>query len=114
MTRLDTFTLEVHTGANRGPERFRYSINGFELDFEECEGGTDAGECLKLSASPQSFPHSLALRGPDEGTWDIESVVAVYHCMGEPPYTIRLGAVELDHESDLNIWHEKPQPVFEV
>ena len=30
------------------------------------------------------------------------------------PYTIRMGAVTLDDESNLNFWNEPPLPVFDV
>lgn len=114
MPRLETVTLEITTGENPGPEQPTYNINGFPVDFDSVEGSTAPGDTLKVTGNPQSFPHSLTLRGPDEGAWDIESVLATYQCAGEEPYTVRLGAVSLDAESDLNIWHERPAPTFDV
>lgn len=116
MPKLDTFTLEIKTGDRAGPETPTFNINGFPLEFDEVEGGTGRGETLKATGSPQSFPHSLTLAGPDEGSepWDIEWVTATYECMGDEPYTVRMGAVTLDDNSDLNIWHERPAPVFDV
>lgn len=114
MPRLDTFTLEVTTGDRPGPEKPLFTINGFPLEFETVEGGTGAGETLKATGEPHSFPHALTLRGPEEGPWDIAGVVATYHVAGEEPYTVHLGAVTLDGESDLNIWHERPAPTFDV
>jgi len=114
--RLDTFTLEIKTGERSGPEKPNFNINGFPLEFDDLEGGTGSGETLNAMGSPQSFPHALALIGPADGQepWDIESVKATYHCGGAEPYTIHLGAVTLDDESNLNIWHEPPLPTFDV
>jgi hypothetical protein len=92
----------------------RYSINGFKLDFDELNGGTGPGETLEALGRPESFPHSLHLTGPQNGTWEIEGIEATYECMGLEPYTVRLGAITLDDESDLNIWHERPAKVIDV
>lgn len=115
MPRLDTFTLEITTGNRPGPEKLGFNINGFPLDFDEIEGGTGSGETLNAMGSPQSFPHALALIGPTEGEpWDIESVTVTYNCGGMDAYTVHLGAVTLDDESNLDIWHEPPLPTFDV
>lgn len=114
MARLETFTLEIKNGENGGPARPMYAINGFPIEFESYAGSPEKGEVLKVTGSPQSFPHSLTLTGPEEGSWDIESIEAVYYCHTEDPYTILMGAVSLDKETCLNIWHERPMPVFDV
>lgn len=109
-----SFTLRIRTGEkglNRPPQ---YSINGFTLDFEQITGGTGPGETAEVTGKPESFPHSLVLVGPTEGHWDIAGVEATYHCAGEPPYSIRLGAVTLDDRSDLNIWYARPERVIDV
>jgi hypothetical protein len=114
MPRLESFELKIKTG-ERGPNRTpRYEINGFALDFVEIEGGNGPGETLELAADPQSFPHSLVLVGPESGQWDIAEVEATYNVMGGDPYTVRLGAVTLDEESNLNIWHERPAVLLDV
>jgi hypothetical protein len=116
MPRLDNFTLEIKTGDARGPEHPQFSINGFPLDFDEAEGSTDAGADLKATGTPRSFPHSLVLKGPEDGqaAWAIESITATYRCDGVEPYTVQLGAVTLDDHSDLNIWHEPPPVTYDV
>jgi hypothetical protein len=116
MPKLESFEMEIRTGDRPGPDTPRFNINGFPLDFDAMEGGTGSGETLKAVGSPGSFPHALTLSGPEEGSspWDIESVRITYACMGIDPYTVRLGAIALDDESDLNIWHERPAPVFDV
>ncbi len=116
MPKLDAFTLEITTGKRSGPEKPGFNINGFPLDFDDIDGGTGSGESFCAKGSPQSFPHALALIGPAEGQepWDIESATVTYHCSGMDEYTVHLGAVELDDESNLNIWHEPPLPTFDV
>jgi hypothetical protein len=114
MPKLNTFDVVVKTGASGRTTAPKWVINGFPVDFDESKGGTGPGEMFEATGNPGSFPHTLLLQGPHEGTWDIESVKVTYYPNGEEPYTVRLGAVTLDHESDLNIWHERPQPVFDV
>ena len=114
MPRLDSFKLEIKTGERGGPDRPRYSINRFPLDFDETEGSTKPGETLTVTGHPQSFPHTLLLIGPEDGAWDISGVTATYYCSGQDPYTVRMGSVTLEDDADLNIWHEKPLPTFDV
>lgn len=114
MPRLESFSLTIKTG-DTGPSYMpRYSINGFELDFDELEGGTGAGETLVANGAPQSFPHTLTLIGPDEGSWDIEGAELNYEVAGGEPYQVKLGAVTLADDEDLNIWHERPEKVIDV
>ena len=114
MPRLDTFEIEIKTGENGHRDIPQYVINGFPLTFEHSEGTTESRGVLKATGAPQSFPHSLVLRGPSEGVWDIEETTITYYSMGSAPYTVRLGAVTLDHESDLNILHQAPAQSFDV
>jgi len=114
MPRLETFTLTLKTGERGLDATPQYLINGFALDFDSVEGGTGPGETLKATGDPQSFPHSLVLRGPVGGPWDIESAEITYDVFQAEPYTIRLGSVTLDDESDLNIWYERPEKVVDV
>lgn len=114
MPRLTAFDLKIKTGEQGRATPPQYSINGFELDFEQATGGCGPGETFEATGSPDSFPHTLVLRGPDEGVWRIEGITATYYPAGEEPYTLRYGPVELDDESDLDIWHPRPLPVFDV
>ncbi|GMV99146.1 MAG: hypothetical protein AMXMBFR84_02850 [Candidatus Hydrogenedentota bacterium] len=114
MPRLNTFDIKVKTGANGPAKEPRWVINGFEVEFDIAKGGTGPGEMFEGTGNPGSFPHSLLLRGPDEGMWDIEETSITFYPDGLSPYTVRLGAATLDSESDLNIWYEKPQPALEV
>lgn len=92
----------------------KYAINGFPLDFDEAKGGVGPHETAELTGSPQSFPHSLVLIGPEEGAWDISGITATYNCAGSQPYTVRLGAVTVDDDADLNIWYQRPARVLDV
>jgi len=114
MPRLETFSLTIKTGAQGLGKPPKYAINGFPLEFEEAKGGTGPGETIELTGSPQSFPHSLTLAGPEEGEWEIAEIQARYECAGSEPYTVRLGHVVLDDSADLNIWHQRPERVFDV
>lgn len=114
MPRLDTFHLTLQTGGE-GPGTIpKYTINGFPLEFDESSGGTGPGETLNAVAHPQSFPHTLVLGGPVQGSWEIAGGEIVYHCDGEEAYTITLGAVTLDDRADLNLWYARPPKVFDV
>jgi hypothetical protein len=114
MPRLDSFTVRVKTGKNAPPETPKYVINGFLVDFDKIEGAAAPGQAFEATGEPGSFPHSLLLCGPKDGLWDIEELTATYRCQGEEPYTIRFGSITLDETSDLNIWLERPAPVFDV
>lgn len=114
MPRLESFTLKVTTGERGLAAAPKYAINGFPLDFDEVKGGTGPGETAELTGSPQSFPHSLVLSGPEEGAWDISGAVLTYTCAGSTPYTVRLGAITLEDDMDLNIWHQRPAKVLDV
>lgn len=114
MPRLQTFHLKIKTG-DQGPRTVpRYSINGFNIDFDEVAGGTGPGEVLEATGHPASFPHTLILSGPSEGAWEIKEIEAKYEVDGGEPYTIRMGPLTLDQKSDLNIWHPRPPKVLDV
>ena len=114
MPRLESFTMKVSTGERGLAELPKYAINGFPLEFDEVKGGFGPGESAETLASPQSFPHSLVLVGPEEGAWDVREILITYHCAGAQPYSVRLGAVTLEDDTDLNIWHQRPARVLEV
>jgi hypothetical protein len=111
---LQSFTLVVKTGEYGNPELPRYAINGFPLDFEESSGGCGPGEIFHATGYPESFPHSLLLVGPSDGVWDLEETSVTLWIEGERPYTVRLGSVQLDNLSDLNLWYEPPLPVYHL
>lgn len=116
MPKLDTFILELKTGDRPGPKTPSFNINGFPLEFDELEGSAEAHQTFVATGNPMSFPHAMGLIGPAEGAepWDIESVSITYHCMNMEPYTVRLGSIALDDESNMNLWHEPPPVTFDV
>jgi hypothetical protein len=114
MPRLESFTLELRTGEKGLAHVPRYSINGFEIEFDAVEGGCGPGETLRATAMPQSFPHKLILQGPEEGTWDIAGATLTFQVQGGEPYTVRLGGVTLGDRDDLNLWYERPEKVIDV
>lgn len=111
---LQSFTLTVKTGEHGIAEMPRYAINGFPLEFEESSGGCGPGEEFHATGYPGSYPHSLLLVGPREGVWDIEETSVTYWLEGERPYSVRLGAAQLNETSDLNLWYEPPMPVHHL
>jgi len=114
MPRLQSFELTIRTGEQGRDDIPQYSINGFALDFDETEGTCASGDTLQATGMPDSYPHSLLLKGPHAGLWKIEGITATYYPAGEAPYTVRFGPVELDGESDLNIWQPRPPLTFDV
>lgn len=114
MPKLNTFDITIKTGARGLAYPPKWSINGFIVDFEQTEGSAEPGGVFHGVANPGSFPHSLVIKGPDSGAWDIEEAKITYFPAGEEPYSVRLGAVTLDDDADLNIWFERPQVLFDV
>lgn len=114
MPKLNSFELIIRTGEKPLESTPTFIINGFPLDFEQVEGSTGVGDTLRATGSPESFPHTLLLHGPEEGEWEITEIRATYFTQGEEPYHIRFGRVLLDDKSDLNIWAERPLPTFDV
>jgi hypothetical protein len=114
MPRLESFQIRVFTGEKGKNELPHFIINGFPLEFEQAEGSTEPGGEFVGQGSPGSFPHTLLLAGPEEGEWHIKEVELTYFPDGEEPYKVRLGDVTLDDNADLNIWHPRPLPTFDV
>lgn len=113
MPKLDTLELKIKTG-DRGINHVpTYAINGYEIPFNTIQGGHGPGETLEAFGSPNSFPHSLTLTGPDEGFWDIEQIEATFH-VGGKPYTVRLGAITLDSATKLQLWYDRPPSLLDV
>lgn len=114
MPRLQCFDLTVKTGEHGCDRQPAFVINGFELEFDNADGSYETGGTLICKGSPDSFPHSLHLTGPNEGVWDIDELEITYYPYGEEPYTLRFAPISIDSESDLNIWHKKPSAVWDV
>ncbi len=113
MPRLETLELKITTGQRGRTSIPGYAINSHDIAFDTLEGGCGAGETLFASGSPQSFPHSLTLTGPEDGVWDIARIEATFH-VGMTPYSVFLGAVTLDSETKLNLWYDRPPVLLDV
>ena len=114
MPRLESFSIKIKTGDAGLQDTPKYSINGFPLEFDEATGSVEAGETFEGKGFPQSFPHTLLLSGPTDGTWDIQGIEATYQCAHFEPYTVRLGAIQLHDNADLNLWYEPPPKALDV
>lgn len=114
MPKLNSFQVQMRTGKRGCIEAPTFKINGFALDFCDCTGSFESGSTFEGTGAPQSVAHSLVLCGPQEGFWDIDETTVTYQLAGEPPYSVRLGPVTLDQESDMNLWRERPLPTLDV
>lgn len=114
MPKLNSFTIRIRTGSQGREDLPKFKINGFPLGFTDVSGGVGPGESCDGNGHPQSVAHSLILCGPEKGTWSIEETEVTYCLAGEEPYTIHFGPVCLDDQSDMNLWQERPLPVFDV
>ena len=114
MPRIDRFTVTIQTGAtgNAGPVRFDF--NGHTMGFEESDGGTGGGERFEGSFAARSVAHSVALVGPEDGTWDIERITVRYETTDGDPWDVSFGPITLDGFTALDIWHDRPLPTFDV
>ncbi len=114
MPRLNRFTIKIHTGEKglSGPVQCKF--NGHVLPLENISGGTGPGEVYEGSFSPLSFIHGFTLVGPPAGEWNIHRIDLSYDAEGMGSYEISLGEVTLDETTELNLWKEKPLPLFDV
>ncbi len=114
MPKLNTFKIRVETGdvGREGPVHF--NINNHRVPFEDPPGGGGPGEIFESGFEIRSFAHSLTLVGPEQGNWKIKKVRMEYECENTEPYSVTLGAVELDATTELNIWQEPPLPTWDV
>lgn len=114
MPRLDRFEVILTTGEQGRDDLPAWKINGFEQPFVEVEGTCASGMTFKGIGQPRSFPHSLVISGPAEGSWDIQHLVITYHNAGAEPYTVEFGAIEVTNDADVNIVAEPPLATYDV
>ena len=108
------FSIKIETGDQGITEPVKFSINGFPVPFENGVGGTGPGQVFEANYEVNSFPHSLALVGPDKGIWAIKKISMEYHCQDVEPYSGMFGEVTLDETVEVDIWKEPPLPSFNV
>ncbi len=114
MPKLISFKVKIETGETGTTGPVKFSINGHTVPFEEVEGGVGAGETFAGSYEVNSFAHSLAVVGPDDGKWEIKNISVDFDCDNTSPYSIKLGGVTLDETTEVNIWRDPPRPVYMV
>ena len=114
MPKINSFQLRLTTGARGRTDVPPFVINGFEVPLEKVTGGCGAGQVLEAEGNPQSFAHALLLRGPSEGAWDVTGFEITYHCGPKDSYSHRFGPATVESDGDLNLFEEKPLPVYDV
>ena len=114
MPRLESFTIKITTGDNGRDDIPGFAFNSIPCEFEEVSGNAKTNEAMEGFFAPRSFTHSFVLKGPEQGSWDIKETEITYLVDGQEPYSVRFGAVSLDSNSDMNLWHEPPSEEFDV
>lgn len=114
MPKLTKFKIKIETGNKGMEEPARFSFNSHILPLEELTGGTNPGETLEGGYSVNSMAHSMALVGPENGTWSIQKIKVDFECENTPPYSVEYSAVELDESIELDIWKDPPLSTFDV
>lgn len=113
MPRVARLQLTITTGESGRVGPVILAFNSHPIPLLDAAGGCGAGETLTATLHPASFAHSVWLEGPDAGVWDIQSVEVTYDS-GSGPWTVRFGAARLDDQTSLDIWEERPLPVWDV
>lgn len=115
MKRLEDFMIKIRTGPRGRDTVPRVCINDSDCyELENVEGSTMSGGILQGAYSPHKVIHRFVLEGPDRGCWDLEEAEVTLNVRNREPYSVRLGAVTLDAQSDLNLWYESPEDTFDV
>ncbi len=114
MPKLNNFKVKIETGDQGMPGPVQFNINSHTLPFENPTGETGAGGIFEGGFNVNSFAHSLALVGPEEGQWHIKKVQVDFDCESVAPYSVTFGEVTLDDSSQLDIWQDPPLPTFDV
>ncbi|NIQ03174.1 MAG: helicase [Nitrospinaceae bacterium] len=114
MPKLKRFKIQIDTGRTGTGEPVFFTINNHKLPLEDTRGKVQPGETFEGGFEIGSFVHSLTLVGPETGKWDIRKVQLDFECENTDPYSIVLGEVTLDPETELNIWREPPLPTWDV
>jgi hypothetical protein len=114
MPKLKTFKIKIETGDSGIDEPVRFSVNGFQIPFEDFKGTPQSGETFEGSYDINSFPHSLSLVGPEKGDWNIKEMAVEFHVENADPYSVSFGEIKLDETNEANIWQDPPLPTFDV
>ncbi len=111
---LSSFKIAIQTGDVGTDETVHYEFNSHKLELCDIEGGTAPGQRFEGTGEPRSFVHSLHLIGPEEGEWTVDSISVEFTCQYDDPYEIEYGPVVLTPNNMVQLWVEKPPPVYDV
>ncbi len=114
MPKLNLFKIKIETGETGTSGPILFSINRHNVPFENVSGDTGAGNVFEGAFEVNSFAHSLTLVGPEKDPWHINKITVDFDCEGTQPYSVSYGEVTLDETSQVNLWQDPPQPVFDV
>tara|TARA_B100000686_G_scaffold208213_1_gene215120 strand:+ start:565 stop:909 length:345 start_codon:yes stop_codon:yes gene_type:complete len=114
MPRLNYFRIKIETGDTGLNEPVHFAINGFKLPFDDFKGGTGPGETFESRYEVNSFPHSMTLLGPENGSWNIKKMLLDFDVDGLEPYSVTFGEMVLTEFNEANIWQDPPLPTFDV
>ncbi len=114
MPKLNRFKVKIETGDSGMEGPVNFCINNHKVPLEDCVGSTAEGQSFEGGFEVNSFAHSLTLVGPEKGNWDIKKVTVDFEPDAIAPYSASFGQVMLDETTELNIWKDPPQPMFDV
>jgi len=114
MPKLNKFKVKIETGGSGMDEPVKFSINSHKVPFDDCVGSTAEGQTFEGAFEVNSFAHSLTLVGPEKGNWEIKKATVEFEPDTIAPYSVSFGSVTLDETTELNIWKDPPQPMFDV
>lgn len=114
MPHIQRIEIEIITGASGHDTPVTLAFNGHELEFDDEDGSTTPGARFTGTFEPHSFAHSVELLGPESGTWNIESISVAYRCSNEAPYAVHFGAVQVQSGQKVDIWQDRPMPIWSV
>jgi len=114
MPRIERIDIAIKTGAQGTTSPVTFQFNGHQLAFEDVSGGTGESETFEGGFELNSFAHSVALNGPEAGSWDVEEIRVSYGLGDSEPYEICFGKIQLDETNAVDIWRDPPPPTFDV
>lgn len=114
MPRLNRLSLQLKTGKQSTSGPVVICFNGHNLELQDVKGSLESGAAFAGALDLSSFVHELALKGPEQGEWDVESLKVTYDVEGKESYEIFFEPFVLNGENQADIWAEPVRPSFEV
>jgi hypothetical protein len=113
MAKVRRVSVDISTGERGHGEPVVLEFNSHPLLLRPIEGSTTSGARFVGQFEPDSVAHSVTLRGPEVGTWDIVRAVVTY-TTGTTTYNVEFDSFELGPETSANIWEDEPLPSWDV